>query len=155
MPVKPIPEGYHSVTPYLIVTGAARALEFYERAFGAKVFCPPPSGGSAHAELEIGDSRIMIADEFPEIGARSPQSVGGSPVTIHLYVDDVDATFERAAAAGAEVTRPLADQFYGDRSGGLTDPFGHRWFVATHKEDVEPAELARRAAAQQPQAPQP
>jgi len=148
--VKAIPEGYHSVTPYLIVKGGARAIEFYERAFGARELfrMGQPDGRVGHAELEIGDSRLMLADEHPEIGARSPQSIGGSPVTIHLYVEDVDAIVARAVGAGATLTRPVADQFYGDRSGGLTDPFGHLWFVATHKEDVSAAELDRRAAAQ-------
>lgn len=146
--VKPIPEGYHSVTPYLVVKGAIRAIEFYEKAFGARQLfrMMGPDGRVGHAELEIGDSRLMLADEHPEIGARSPQSIGGSPVTIHLYVEDVDATVARALTAGAQLTRPVADQFYGDRNGGLTDPFGHVWFVATHKEDVPADELARRAA---------
>ncbi len=147
--VKPIPEGYHSVTPYLVVKGAVRAIEFYEKAFGARQLfrMMGPDGRVGHAELEIGDSRVMLADEHPEIGARSPQSIGGSPVTIHLYVEDVDATVARALSAGAQLTRPVADQFYGDRNGGLTDPFGHVWFVATHTEDVPADELERRAAA--------
>ena len=146
--VKPIPEGYHSVTPYLVVKGAVRAIEFYEKAFGARQLfrMMGPDGRVGHAELEIGDSRLMLADEHPEIGARSPHSIGGSPVTIHLYVDDVDATVARALTAGAQLTRPVADQFYGDRNAGLTDPFGHVWFVATHKEDVPTDELERRAA---------
>lgn len=150
--VKPIPEGYHSVTPYLIVKDGTRAIEFYERAFGARLLfrMMRPDGRVGHAELEIGDSRVMLADEHREIGALSPQSIGGSPVTIHLYVEDVDATAARAVEAGAQLTRPVADQFYGDRNGGLTDPFGHVWFVATHKEDVPADELERRAAAQQP-----
>jgi PhnB protein len=152
--VKPIPEGYHSVTPYLIVKGGARAIEFYERAFAARELfrLMQPDGRVGHAELEIGDSRVMLADEHPEIGALSPQSIGGSPVTIHLYVEDVDATVARAVEAGAKITRPVADQFYGDRNGGVTDPFGHVWFVATHKEDVPAEELERRAAAQHPPA---
>jgi len=151
--VKPIPEGYHSVTPYLIVKGGARAIDFYERAFDARELfrMMRANGHVGHAELKIGDSRVMLADEHPEIGARSPRSIGGSPVTIHLYVEDVDATVARAVAAGATLTRPIADQFYGDRNGGLTDPFGHVWFVATHKEDVSAEELDRRAAAQQAQ----
>jgi PhnB protein len=149
-PVKPIPDGYHAVTPYLHVKGAARALEFYERAFGAKVLfrMDQPDGRIGHAELQLGDSRVMLADEFPEMGVRSPQTIGGTPVTIHLYVEDVDATVARALAAGATLTRPVADQFYGDRNGGLTDPFGHVWFVATHVEDVDAEELSRRAAAE-------
>ncbi len=151
--VKPIPEGYHSVTPYLIVKGAVRAIQFYERAFGARELfrMVQPDGRVGHAEFQIGDSRVMLADEHPEIGARSPQSIGGSPVTIHLYVEDVDATVARAVEAGGQLTRPVADQFYGDRNGGLTDPFGHVWFVATHKEDVDVAELGRRATAQHAQ----
>jgi PhnB protein len=149
---KPIPDGYHAVTPYLIVKGAARAIDFYVKAFGARELfrMPQPDGRVGHAELQIGDSRVMLADEHPEIGARSPQAIGGSPVTIHLYVEDVDATVSRAVQAGARLDRPVADQFYGDRNGGLTDPFGHVWFVATHKEDVPPDELERRAAAQHP-----
>jgi len=149
--VKPIPEGYHSITPYLIVKDGVRAIEFYERAFGARELfrMMRPDGRVGHAELEIGDSRVMLADEHPEIGARGPQSIGGSPVTIHLYVEDVDATVARALAAGATLKRPVADRFYGDRSGGVTDPFGHLWFVATHKEDLSAEELDRRAAAQQ------
>jgi len=148
--VKPIPDGYHSVTPYLIVKGGPQAIAFYEKAFGAQLLfrMMEPDGRVGHAELEIGDSRVMLADEHPDIGARSPQSIGGSPVTIHLYVEDVDATVARAVAAGARITRPVADQFYGDRNGGLVDPFGHVWFVATHKEDVPAEELDRRAAAQ-------
>ncbi len=156
MSVKPIPDGYHSVTPYLTVKGAARALEFYEKAFGAKVLfrMEDKDGRVGHAEIQLGDSRVMLSDEHPELGVRSPQSVGGTPVSIHLYTDDVDATVARAVAAGAKVTRPVADQFYGDRSGTLTDPFGHRWYVSTHTEDVPPDELERRAAAaaQQPSA---
>jgi PhnB protein len=148
--VKPIPEGYHTVTPYLIVKGAARAIDFYVRAFGAKELfrMAQPDGRVGHAELQIGDSRVMLADEYPEIGAKSPQAYGGSAVTIHLYVPDVDAVVERAVAAGAQLTRPVADQFYGDRNGGVTDPFGHSWFVSTHVEDVSPEEIERRAAAQ-------
>lgn len=148
--VKPIPEGYHTVTPYLIVKGAARAIDFYARAFGAKELfrMAQPDGRVGHAELQIGDSRVMLADEYPEIGAKSPQAYGGSAVTIHLYVPDVDAVVERAVAAGAQLTRPVADQFYGDRNGGVTDPFGHAWFVSTHVEDVSPEEIERRAAAQ-------
>jgi PhnB protein len=147
-PVKPIPDGYHAVTPYLHVKGAARAIEFYERAFGARLLyrIDQPEGRVGHAELQIGDSRVMLADEFPEMGVRSPQAIGGTPVTIHLYVPDVDATVACAVAAGATLSRPVADQFYGDRNGGLVDPFGHVWFVATHVEDVAPDEISRRAA---------
>jgi PhnB protein len=147
--VKPIPEGYHTATPYLIVTGAAKAIEFYKSAFGADEIMrmPQPDGRIGHAEIKIGDSTIMLADEFPEMGARSPQSLGGSPVSILLYVENVDTVFARAVAAGAKVQRPLADQFYGDRTGGVTDPFGHVWYIATHKEDVSEEEMKKRAAA--------
>ena len=146
--VQPIPEGYHTATPYLIVSGAARAIEFYKKAFGAtELFrMAQPDGRIGHAEIKIGNSPIMLADEFPEMGARSPQSLGGSAVSILLYVEDVDAFFHRATAAGATVRRPLADQFYGDRSCTLTDPFGHVWTFATHTEDVSPEEMQRRSA---------
>ncbi len=146
---KPIPEGYHTATPYLIIKDAASAIEFYKKAFGATELMrmADPSGKVRHAEIKIGNSPIMIADEFPEIGARSPQSLGGSPVSILLYVEDVDALFSQAIAAGAKVLRPVKDQFYGDRSGGLADPFGHVWYIATHKEDVSPEEMQKRAAA--------
>ena len=149
MSPRPIPEGYHSVTPYLIVTGAASAIEFYKHAFGAKevMRIPHPDGRVGHAELQMGDSRIMLADEFPEMGARSPQSLGGSPVSILLYVENVDALFDQAVAAGGKVTMPVKDQFYGDRSGGLEDPFGHLWHIATRKEHVPPKELRKRAEA--------
>ncbi len=131
--VKPVPPGHHTVTPYLIVGDAASALEFYQTAFGA--------------EIRIGDSVIMLADEHPEINARSPRSLGGSPVSIHLYVADVDAVTDLAIAAGATVLRPVKDQFYGDRSGTVADPFGHIWHIATHKEDLTPDELHKRVAA--------
>ena len=146
--VKPIPEGYHSVTPYLSVKGAADAIEFYKKAFGATEIMrmAAPGGKIGHAEIQIGDSRIMLADEYPEMGFVSPQTVGGSPVMIHLYVDDVDVTFNQAVRAGATATKPLEDQFYGDRAGGLKDPFGHLWYVSTHKEDVTPEEMKERAA---------
>ena len=136
--VKPIPEGYHTVTPYLIVAGAAAALAFYKKAFGAteSMRLTGPGGKIGHAEIRIGDSHVMLADEVPEIGARGPRSFGGSPVTIFLYVEDVDATVDRAVAAGGKLVRPVKDQFYGDRSGGVEDPFGHVWYVATHIEDV-------------------
>lgn len=147
--VRPIPEGYHTVTPYLCVKGAARALEFYEKAFGARELMriSQPDGRIGHAEIQIGDSRIMLADEFPEYGRRSPESIGGSPVGIHLFVEDVDALARQATAAGAKVLRPVADQFYGDRLGMFADPFGHIWSIATHKEDVSPEEIRRRASA--------
>ena len=157
MPVKPIPNGYHTATPYLIVKDAASAIDFYKKAFGAtELFrMAGPGGRVMHAEIKIGNSPIMMADECPEMRARSPQSVGGSPVGIYLYVEDVDALFNQAVAAGAKVTRPVQDQFYGDRAGGLEDPFGHVWHVATHKEDVAPEEIYRRfeAAMKQPSQP--
>ncbi len=147
--VKPTPEGYHTATPYLIVRDAARAIEFYKKAFGAKELMrmADPSGKIGHAEIKIGDSPIMLADEVPGMGYRSPESLGGSPVSILLYVEDVDAVFNQAVAAGAKVQRPVADQFYGDRTGGVTDPFGHVWYVATHIEDVSPEEMRKRTAA--------
>jgi PhnB protein len=146
---KPIPDGYHTATPYLIVKGAAQAIEFYKKAFGATELMrmPQPGGKIGHAEIKIGDSPIMLADESPDVGARSPQSIGGSPVSIMLYVEDVDKIFSHAVAAGAKVKRPVADQFYGDRTGGIEDPFGHLWYIATHKEDVSPEEMRKRAAA--------
>ncbi len=147
--VKPIPEGYHTATPYLIVKGAARAIEFYKKAFGATELMrmADPKGRIGHAEIKIGNSPIMLADEVPEMGFRSPEALGGSPVSILLYVEDVDALFSQAVAAGAKVQRAVQDQFYGDRTGGVTDPFGHIWYIATHKEDVSPEEMRKRAAA--------
>jgi len=144
----PIPEGYPEVTPYLIVDGAADAIDFYKSVLGAseRMRMPAPDGRIGHAELEVGGSVIMLADESPEMGARGPRGVGGTPVTIHVYLDDVDAAFERAAAAGAKTLREVEDQFYGDRSGQLEDPFGHRWNLATHIEDVSPEEMSKRAA---------
>jgi PhnB protein len=149
--VKPIPEGYHSVTPYLIVDGAAQAIEFYKQAFGAvEAFrMDIPGGKVGHAELKIGDSYLMLADEHPAMGARGPKTVGGSPISLVLYVEDVDAVVARAVEAGAKLTRPVADQFYGDRTGGVEDPFGHAWYVATHVEDVSSEEMEKRAAAHQ------
>jgi PhnB protein len=149
MSVKPIPDGYHTVTPYLILKDAAGALDFYKEAFGAteSMRMAGPGGRVMHAEIKIGDSPIMLADECPEMGGRSPQSYGGSPVSLALYVEDVDAQVGQAIAAGAKVLRPVADQFYGDRSGTLQDPFGHVWTLSTHKEDVTPEEMRRRAAA--------
>ena len=146
---KPVPEGFHTATPYLIITNAARAIEFYQDVFGATELTrlATPDGKVGHAEIRIGDSRIMLADEFPEWDARSPQTIGGSAVHIMLYVEDVDAVVNRAVAAGAKLFKPVADQFYGDRSGSLTDPFGHKWTIATHKEDVSPEEMKRRASA--------
>lgn len=146
---KPIPEGYHTATPYLIIKGASKALDFYKKAFGATELLrmPQPDGRIGHAEIKIGDSPIMLADEFPEMGARSPQALGGSPVSIMLYVDDVDSFSKQAVAAGMKVVRPVKDQFYGDRSGSFEDPFGHQWHISTHVEDVAPGELQKRAAA--------
>lgn len=147
--VKAIPDGYSSVTPYLCVKGAPEAIEFYKQAFGATELMrlAAPDGKIGHAEIKIGNSRIMLADEFPEMGFLSPQSLGGTPVTIHLYVEDVDSVARRAVDAGAKVLRPVEDQFYGDRAGQLEDPFGHVWWVSTHKEEVPLEEIQRRAAA--------
>ena len=147
--VKPIPDGYRSVTPYLFIRGAAQAIEFYKQAFDARerMRTPGPNGKIMHAELDLGDSMIMLADEFPEMNALSPQAVGGSPVMIAIYVNDVDAIFNRAISAGAKPLRPVANQFYGDRSGSLSDPFGHIWNIATHVEDVSPEEMNRRMQA--------
>jgi PhnB protein len=147
--VKPIPEGYHSVTPYLIVKGGAKAIEFYKQAFGAtEIFrMPQPDGKIGHAELKIGNSIIMLADEFPERNIRGPESLGGTPVMIHLYIDDVDTVAKRAVDAGAKEIRPVQNQFYGDRSGMYTDPFGHQWNIATHVEDLSAEEIGKRAAA--------
>jgi PhnB protein len=147
--VKPIPEGYHAVTPYLIIKGADQAIEFYKQAFGAvEAFrmADPSSNKIGHAEIKMRDSHLMLADEYPEMGFLGPEAVGGSPVSLLLYVDDVDATFQNAIAAGAKAVKPVEDQFYGDRSGTLRDPFGHVWTVATHKEDVSFEEMKRRAA---------
>jgi PhnB protein len=154
MAVKPIPEGYHTATPYLVVKGAARALEYYKKVFDAKELMrfADPSGNVGHAEILIGDSRIMVSDEYPQMGFRGPQALGGSPVGILLYLEDVDARFDRAIAAGAQVLKPVQDQFYGDRSGTLVDPFGHIWTIAKHIEDVSQEEMHRRAeAAMKPQ----
>jgi PhnB protein len=146
---KPVPEGYHSATPYLIVKGAAEAIDFYQRAFGATELLrmADQKGAIAHAEIKIGDSVIMLADENPNVGYRGPRSLGGSTVSILLYVADVDDTFARALEAGARAQRPVANQFYGDRSGTLEDPFGHFWTISTHVEDVAPEEMKRRVAA--------
>jgi PhnB protein len=146
--VNPVPEGYHSVTPYLIVDGAAAAIDFYKQAFGATevMRMPGPGGKIGHAEIKIGDSHIMLADEHPEMDALGPRTVGGTPVKLMIYIEDVDAVVDRAVAAGAKLTRPVADQFYGDRTGGIEDPFGHSWYVATHIEDVPMEEMEKRAA---------
>ena len=149
MAVRPIPEGYSSVTPYLIVSSAARAIDYYKLAFGATELMrfEGPGGMIAHAELQIGNARIMLGDGAPQMGHKSPESLGGSGTGLMLYVEDVDTVFTRAVNAGAEVTRPLQNQFYGDRSGNLTDPFGHRWTIATHVEDVSEEEMRRWMAA--------
>jgi PhnB protein len=145
----PIPEGYPGITPYLCIKGAASAIDFYKRALGATetMRMPHSDGRIAHAEIKIGSATIMLADDFPEMGVRSPKSLGGTPVTLHMYVQDVDALVTKATAEGLKVLRPVEDQFYGDRGGKFEDPFGHHWWIATHKEDVAPEELAKRAAA--------
>jgi PhnB protein len=145
--VNPIPETYGSVTPYLIISGAAKALEFYKNVFGATEMMrmPMPDGRLGHAEIRIGDSVIMMADEHPEMGYRSPKSYGGSPVGIMLYVEDVDAVAKKFVAAGGKVQREVQNQFYGDRSGTFEDPFGHVWTIGTHIEDLTPEEMERRA----------
>jgi PhnB protein len=148
MAARPIPENYPLVTPYLAIDGAADAIEFYKKAFGAteRMRMDAPGGKIGHAEIEIQGGLIMLADAFPDMNFRSPQSLGGSPVTIHIYVKDVDTFCARAAEAGATITRSVADQFYGDRSCQLRDPFGHTWSIATHIEDVSPEEMQKRAA---------
>lgn len=147
--VKPVPEGYHHVTPYLSIQGAAAAIEFYKKVFGAVevVRMPQPDGRVGHAELKFGDSFVMLADEFPEMNVVGPKTLGNTSVGLLLYVDDVDKTVERAVALGAKVIKPPQDQFYGDRSATLEDPFGHKWTVAVHMEDVTPEEMKRRMAA--------
>ncbi|HEV3182333.1 MAG TPA: VOC family protein [Steroidobacteraceae bacterium] len=155
MAIKAIPDGYRTATPYLIVKGAAEAIEFYKRAFGATEMLrmADPQGRVGHAEIKIGDSVIMLADEHPNMGYRSPRALGGSSVSILLYLEDVDAVFARAVKAGAKALRPVTNQFYGDRSGTLEDPFGHVWTIATHVEDVAPEEMKRRAEAAMKSAP--
>lgn len=146
--VKPIPDGYHSVTPYLIVDGASEAIDFYKKAFGAtELFRMEHQGKIGHAEIKIGDSPVMLSDEHPQMGYKGPKSMGGTPVSLMIYVDDVDTVYKRAIESGGIEVKPLQDQFYGDRSGTLTDPFGHVWTVATHKEDVTPEEIDKRLAA--------
>jgi PhnB protein len=147
--VKPVPDGYHTATPYLIVKGAAKAIEFYKQAFGAMEVerMEMPDGKIAHAEIKIGDSIIMLGDEAPQHGTRGPKSLGGSPCGLYLYVEDVDETFNRAVTAGATVTMEVKDQFYGDRNGSLVDPFGHTWYVATRKENLSMDEIQRRVPA--------
>ena len=146
--VKPIPDGYPQVTPYLHVDNAAEAMDFYMKVFGAteRMRMAGPSNTIVHAELELGDSLIMLSDEAPDMGIRSPKAVGGTPVTISLYVENVDVVFDQAISAGAKSVSPVEDQFYGDRSGQFEDPWGHRWSVASHVEDVPPEEMGKRAA---------
>jgi len=147
MSVQPIPAGFHAITPYLIIDGAAAAMDFYTNVFGATedFRMEGPGGKIGHAEMVIGDSKIMLADENPEMGIRGPETIGGTPVSLLLYVENVDEVFERVIAAGATELRPLVDQFYGDRSGAVTDPFGHTWSIATHVEDIPPDEMMKRA----------
>ena len=143
---KPAPAGYHTLTPLLVVRGGKAAIDFYQRAFGATIrhVMEMPDGKVMHAEIQLGDSAIMLSDEAPDWGALSPQSIGGTATSLNIYVDDVDAVFSQAVAAGASVARPVTDQFWGDRTGYLVDPFGHKWSVATHVEDVSPEEITRR-----------
>jgi PhnB protein len=146
--IKPIPAGMHTITPHLVVKGAGTAIDFYKKAFGAQELArlASPDGKSLlHADLKIGDSHVFLTDEFPEMGGLGPESIGGTPVMIHLYVEDVDAAFGKAVAAGAQVKMPLADMFWGDRYGILTDPFGHSWSLASHKQDLAPEEIRKRA----------
>ena len=147
MAVEPVPEGYNTVTPYLAVEDAAEAIEYYKKAFGAKerVRMDAPGGKIGHAELEIGDSLVMLADPFPQASTRPPKELGGTTASVFLYVEDVDAVVKQAVDAGATVTMEVADQFWGDRFGSITDPFGHLWSIATHVEDVPPEEMADRA----------
>jgi PhnB protein len=145
MSVQAIPKGYHTITPYMTVRDAARAIEFYKQAFGAKEkgVMKGPGGKVMHAELVIGDSIIMLADEFPEFGSLSPQSIGGSGTGLHIYIEDVDSAFDRAVKAGATVEMPVADMFWGDRYGKLRDPFGHKWSIGTHKADLSMEEMKK------------
>lgn len=142
----PIPDGYHTVTPYLRIRGAAKAIEFYKKAFGAQEIClmPGPGGQIGHAEVRIGDSMVMLGDEFPHMQAVGPQTLGGTSVGIHLYVPDTDAAYNRAVAAGAKPAMPPADMFWGDRFAKVIDPFGHEWSIGTHIEDVSPEEMEKR-----------
>lgn len=156
MAVNPVPEGYHSVTPYLTVDDAGKAIDFYTRAFGAREILRMPMGDkTAHAEIKIGDSHVMLSDEWPDMGYLGPKSRGGATSSLMVYVPDVDAAFRQALDAGATEERAVADQFWGDRMGTLVDPFGHRWSLATHKEEVSPEELNRRMAEASQAAPQP
>ena len=150
--VKPIPEGYHAVTPYLVVDGAAKAIEFYRNAFGATelVRMAGPEDRIGHAEIKVGDSIVMLCDPMKEMGHKSPKTLGGTPITLMMYVEDVDKTVSSALKAGAQTLRPVENQFWGDRMGGVTDPFGHQWFIATHVEDVSPEEMKRRMESMAP-----
>ncbi|MGB6547109.1 MAG: VOC family protein [Candidatus Acidiferrales bacterium] len=152
--INPIPRGYHSLTPYLFIKGAAGAIDFYKTVFGAteRMRMPGPDGRIMHAELQIGDSIVMLSDENPQMGALSPQSIGGTACGLNVYLADVDAATRKALELGAKLVRPVKDQFYGDRSGSIIDPFGHLWSVATHIEDVAPEEMQRRMAAAMGQA---
>jgi PhnB protein len=146
--VKAVPDGYHTATPYLIISGAAKALDYYTRAFGAKeTLRLEHQGRIGHAEFKLGDSIIMLADEYSEMGHRSPKTIGGTPVSIMLYVDNVDQFVDKAVSGGATLKQPVEDKFYGDRSGTIEDPFGHVWYIATHIEDVSPEEIGKRVAA--------
>jgi PhnB protein len=148
--IKPIPEGYHTVTPHLVVKGASQAIEFYKKAFGAEELCriPGPDGKSImHAALRIGDSRLFLVDEYPDMGCQGPEIGRRNPVTMHLYLEDADSAFNAALAAGAKQVMPPTDMFWGDRFGKLVDPFGHEWSLATHKEDLTPEEIGKRAQA--------
>jgi PhnB protein len=147
--VKPIPDGYQGVTPYLVIKGAAAAIDYYKKALGAveMMRMPQADGRVGHAEIKLGEAVVMLADEFPEMNIVSPTTLGNTPVGLLLYVEDADATFNKAVALGAKVEKPMADQFYGDRTGTIKDPFGHKWTIATHKEDVTPEEMNRRMAA--------
>ena len=149
MPPQPVPEGYHTVTPYLAVDDAAQAIEYYKRAFGAKerVRMDAPDGKIGHAELEIGDSLVMLSDPFPQSSTKPPKEIGGTSASVFLYVEDVDSVVQDAIDAGATITMPVENQFWGDRFGSVTDPFGHSWSIATHVEDVPPEEMAERAKA--------
>jgi uncharacterized glyoxalase superfamily protein PhnB len=149
---QPVPKGYHTVTPYLVCRDASRAIDFYKRALGAKekVRMPGPGGKVMHAELRVGDSMVMLCDEMPEMGAKSPEAYGGSPMTVFLYVKNVDQAFSKATAAGAAVVMPVQDMFWGDRYGRVRDPFGHEWQMATHKEDLTPRQIGERAKAAMP-----
>ncbi len=144
-----VPEGFHTATPYLVISNATSALDYYQKAFDATEVMRITGPGTkiGHAEIQIGDSRIMLSDEFPEMGSRSPKAFGGSPVSIHLYVENADEVFRKAIAAGGRVVRPVEDRFYGDRTGCLEDPYGHVWHIATHKEEVSLDEIRQRAAA--------